>query len=380
MQITRFKIPLSKPYLNDVDLKELVKCFKSSWISSKSPWVTRFERLFAKKISQTNYAVAVNSGTSALFLTLKALNIGPGDEVILPTFTMIATINAVTWVGAKPILVDCQSKKDWNISVNEIERKITNKTKAIIPVHIYGYVCQMDKIIKLAKKYKLFIIEDAAEAMGSTYKEKTAGSLGDISCFSLYVNKIITTANGGVLATNNKKIYQLVKKLSFFDFNQKTHFKHHLIGYNLVLSGLQASLGYSQLKRFQQLLKKRQLIFSWYKEYLGNNKKILFINPPKEQQPNYWFPAIILKNKQEKKIIVRRLLKNGVETREFFLPIHLQPAYRNFFKNEHYPNAEYFYNHGLLLPSFYDLTKKQVKMICNLIKKINEKRRVSKDV
>lgn len=364
--MNKFEIPISKPNLNDKDFQEIKRCFYSSWISSKSPWVDKFEKEFAKKISGTRYGVAVNSGTSALFLALKALDIGPGDEVILPSLTMIATINAVYWVGAKPVLVDSTSIDDWNINIKEIKTKISKKTKAIIPVHLYGYPCDMDEINKIAKNYNLFIIEDAAEAMGSFYKNKIVGSLGNISCFSLYINKIITSGNGGMICVNNKKIYQLLKKIRFFDFNEKIHFKHYLIGYNFALSGLLAALATSQIKRFNHLLKKRRLVFQWYKDNL-RTKKARFIEPPVKNNPNFWFPAIIFNNKKQKENVIKKLFAHNIETRKFFLPIHLQPAYKNFFKNQKYPISEYFFQHGLLLPSYYDLDKKTVCRICRLI-------------
>ena len=367
---TVLNIPISKPNLTKEDFLEIKKCFDSSWISSKSPWVKKFETEFAKKVSGTKYAASVNSGTSALFLALKALGIGPGDEVILPTLTMIATVNAITWVGAKPILIDSTSKNDWNINPKEIEKKITKKTKAIMPVHIYGYPCNMNEINKIAKKHKLYVIEDAAEAMGALYKGKIAGSLSDISCFSLYSNKIITTGNGGMVCTDNQNIYQLIKKLSFFDFNEKTHFKHNLIGYNLVLSGLQSALGYSQVKKFDRLLNKRRQVFEWYRENL-KNKFVRLIIPSRENNPNYWFPAVITKDKRTKEIIAKKLLNNKIETRDFFLPIHLQPVYKKNFQKEKYPISEYFFERGLLLPSYYDLIMLQIIRICETIKAVS---------
>lgn len=369
MKKINFKIPLCQPSLSKSDFQEIKKVFDSSWISSKSPWVDKFEKAFAKRISNTKYAVAVNSGTSALFLALKSLGIGAGDEVIIPTLTMIATVNAIVLTGAKPVLVDSRSINDWNIDVSKIEEKITKKTKAIIPVHLYGYPCDMDEINKIAKKYHLYVVEDAAEAMGATYKGKTVGSLGDISCFSLYVNKIITTGNGGMVCTNDGNIYKLIKKLEFFDFNKITHFKHNLIGYNLVMSGLQAALGYSQIKRFDKFLAKRRLIFKLYIKNI-KNEKFRFIYPEKEVNPNYWFPAIIADSPSTKKEIIRIFKKNGIETRDFFLPIHLQPVYKNNFKNEQYPISEYFFKRGILLPSFYDLKEKEILYICDCVNKL----------
>ncbi len=364
--VNNYIIPLSKPYLTKNDLNEIKKCFNSSWISSKSPKVEEFEKLFAEKVSQTKYAVAVNSGTSALFLALKVLGIGPGDEVIIPTFTMIATVNAVDWVGAKPVLVDCRSIDDFNIDTSFLEKKITKKTKAIIPVHIYGYPCDMEAINRLAKKYHLYVIEDAAEAMGTKYKGKNIGGLGDISCFSLYSNKIITTGNGGMVATNNKTWYLTLKQLCFFDRNEKDHFTHRIIGYNLVMSGLQAALGLSQLRRFERMVANRKKIFNWYRQYLPK-RGVRFVTTCHKQEPNYWFPALIFSDKEMKERVWKKMEKEGIETRVFFRPVHMQPIYKHFFEAKRYPNAEYFYERGLLLPSFFGLTKPQVKHICRLI-------------
>ena len=199
--MAKYKIPISRPNLTADDFIEIKKCFDSTWISSKSPWVDKFESEFAKKVSGTKYAVSVNSGTSALFLALKALGIGPGDEVIIPTLTMIATVNAVSLTGAKSVVVDSRSRDDWNIDPSQIEKKITPKTKAILPVHLYGYSCEMEEITRIAKKHHIFVVEDAAEAMGALYRGKQVGGLGDVSCFSLYANKIMTTGNGGMVAT-----------------------------------------------------------------------------------------------------------------------------------------------------------------------------------
>lgn len=363
----KYKIPVSKPDLTGEDFKEIKRAFDSSWISSKSPWVLKFEKLFAKKVSKTKYAASVNSGTSALFLALRSLGIGDGDEVILPSLTMIATINAVTLTGAKPVLVDCKSFEDFNWDIDEVKKKITKKTKVIMPVHLYGYSCEMDVLIKLAKAKNIFVVEDAAEAMGATYKGKALGSFGDLSCFSLYSNKIITTANGGMVTTNNKKLYALIKKLRFFDFNEDSHFTHRVIGYNLVLSGLQAALGVSQVKRFEKLLEKRREIFKQYKKYLKKSDKYFIPEPIKYQNPNYWFPAVIFKSSKTKEKARLYLKNKGIETRVFFRPLHSQPVYKNLFKDEKYEKAEYFYKHGLLLPSFYGLKESQIKEISKLI-------------
>lgn len=365
--MTKFNIPLSKPYITKNDVRSVTKCVSSTWISSKSPVVNEFEKQFAKKVSGTKYAASTNSCTSALFIALKSLGIEKGDEVILPTFTMIATLNAVKWASATPVLVDSTSKENWNISTSEITKKITNKTKVIIPVHIYGYPCDMKEIAKIAKKYNLFIIEDSAEAMGSIYLNKPCGSFSHISCFSLYANKVITTGNGGMLCTDNKNIYSFAKKISFFDFDEKEHFNHKTVGYNLVLSGLQASLGLSQLSNFQKQLRKRVENYELYKKYLEKSGKLKFIKPIDESYPNYWFPSIIFNTIKDKEKVQYRLNKISIETRDFFRPIHLQKVYSKKRVFGLYPNSEYFYKRGILLPSFYKLTKKEIMFICKII-------------
>lgn len=363
----KYKIPFSKPSLVKSDFVEVKKCFDSSWVSSKSPWVEKFEKLFSKKVSKTKYAVSTNSCTSAIFLTLKALGVGEGDEVILPSFTMIATANAVVMVGAKPVLVDSASKEDWNMDIDSIEEKITKKTKAIIPVHIYGFACDMDRLNRLAKKHNLYVIEDAAEAMGVVYKGRRVGSLSKVSCFSLYANKIITAGNGGVVATDDSRLTDKLKRLRFFDFGRNSHYKHEIVGYNLVLSGLQAALAFSQLKRFNTLLSKRKRIFSWYKQHLEESEKVKFLEPVSDQAPNYWFPAAIFPEAGLKGKVKINLEKKGIETRGFFRPIHLQPPYKQLFGEEKYKFAEYFYKKGLLLPSYYDLKKTDVVRISEII-------------
>ena len=363
-----YKIPFSKPHLTPGDIKMVSDCLKSTWISSKSPQVERFERMFAEKVSQTRYAIAVNSATSGLFLALKALGIKEGDEVILPTFTMIATMNAVLLAGAKPVLADCKDSSDWNISPDGVLKKISKKTKAVIPVHIYGFVCEMDKINDLAKRERIFVLEDAAEAMGSEYKGRRAGNFGDLACFSLYANKIITTGNGGMVTTNDRKLYEILTKIRFFGFGEERHFQHKIVGYNMALTGLQASLGISQLKRFRKYVAKRKLIHQWWKTYLKPTG-LKVVEAPPNQNPNYWFPAVLFPSSNLKNKIANLLEKNGVETRNFFMPLHRQPVFTKMFKKEKLPISESFFEKGLLLPSYYELSEKDVNWASGVVMK-----------
>ncbi|MDP3789898.1 MAG: DegT/DnrJ/EryC1/StrS family aminotransferase, partial [Candidatus Omnitrophota bacterium] len=241
------KIPVSEPLLKGNELKYLTKCIKSNWISSAGNYVERFEKKFSR-CCEAGYGIACTSGTTALHLALTGFGIGRGDEVIIPTFTMIATANAVSYTGAKPVLVDSEPRT-WNIDPAKIEEKITRRTKAIIAVHTYGHPAEMDRIRAIAKRYRLFVIEDAAEAHGAEYKGKRAGSIGDAACFSFYANKIITTGEGGMITTNNKKFAEFTGNLRDHAFSKERHFWHKYLGYNYRMTNLQAAVGLAQAER-----------------------------------------------------------------------------------------------------------------------------------
>jgi perosamine synthetase len=364
-----YTIPLSKPFLRRSDWKEIKACFDSTWISSKSPWVEHFEDAFASTVSHTKYAVSVNSGTSALIASLLALGIGRGDEVILPTFTMVATLSAVIMVGATPVLVDSVASDDWNMDIDKVEELITHKTKAIIAVHIYGYSCDMQRLMEIGQRNKLHIIEDAAEAMGSEYNNRRLGSYGVVGCFSLYSNKIITTGNGGMIVTNDQSIANLLKKVRFFDFGEFEHFVHNRVGYNFALSGIQAALGLSQVRQFTTLLSSRQRINGWYRRSFSKYSHIKMLDPIDGLMPNYWFPAIMIENQEKKQRIISRLEEHRIETRSFFCPMHMQPAFEGMFSAMTYPHSEDLYGRGILLPSYKQLKRSEVQLISDIIVK-----------
>ncbi|MCK4648321.1 DegT/DnrJ/EryC1/StrS family aminotransferase, partial [bacterium] len=236
----KVKIPVCEPKLEGNELKYVTECIKTNWISSRGDYIEKFEKMFSKCCG-ARYGIACTSGTTALHLALASLDIGKGDEVIIPAFTMIATANAITYTGARMVLVDSEPKT-WNIDPEKIERKISKRTRAIIPVHTYGHPANMDKILALAKKYDLFIIEDACEAHGAEYKGRRIGSLGDVACFSFYANKIITTGEGGMLTTNNKEIAQRARTLRNYAFSQERHFWHKYLGFNYRMTNLQAAI------------------------------------------------------------------------------------------------------------------------------------------
>ncbi len=359
-------IRVCEPYITKKEIDFVSRAVKEGNISSTAKYVELFEKAFAKKFG-IKYAVAVNSGGSALFLALWALGVRGGDEVIVPTFTMVATANAVVQCRAKPVFVDCE--ENGNIDVKKIEEKITQKTKAIIPVHIYGHPCDMDKIMAIAKKHKLLVVEDAAEAHGALYKNKLAGTFGEAGCFSFYANKVMTTGEGGMIITNNAALYKKLIKLKAYYFHDKRHFWHEQQAWNLRMSALEASLGLAQLERLNELVDLRRKNAKYYTEKLQDLKDFLvFPSEKKGVKSVFWMYGLVLKKGNRDKLM-KFLEKNGVETRTYFFPMHWQPIYK---EKEAYPVADRLGKNGLYLPSSSQLTKKEKDRVVALVKKFFE--------
>jgi perosamine synthetase len=376
-------IPVCKPTLSGNEKKYVNQCLKTNWISSHGSFIEKFEKKFAQ-FCKTKYAVAVSNGTTAIHLALESLGIGQGDEVIIPNFTMIATANAVLYTGAKPIFVD--AKKDtWNINPDLIENKINAKTKAIIPVHIYGHPCNMDKILQIAEKNSLYVLEDAAEAHGALFKGHKAGSLGHVNTFSLYANKIITSGEGGVITTNNDKINKRLKTLRNHAFSE-TRFIHEQVGFNYRMTNLQAAIALAQLEQIEDFIKARRQNAFKYQKLLADVPGITFPAEKEWAKNVYWMFGILI-NKEEfgtsKEVLMKDLYEMGVETRSFFYGMNQQPA----FNKEPYKisnNKENFHvsrmlsKRGLYLPSSSDLKEKEIIKIVNSIKRIHQKYSCSK--
>ena len=254
-------IPVAEPSFDEEELKNVVEAVKTGWISSKGKFVKEFEENFANFIG-TKYGVATMNGTAALHLALKALNISKGDEVVIPDLGFIATANSVTYCNAKPILVDSHPDY-WCIDPFKIEEKITQNTKAIIPVHLYGHPCDMDPIMEIAESHNLYVIEDAAEAHGAEYKGKIVGGFGDINCYSFFANKVITTGEGGMCLTDNDELYQKMILLRDHGMNPQKRYWHDFIGFNYRMTNLQGAVGVAQLKKIDKFLEKKRLIANW---------------------------------------------------------------------------------------------------------------------
>lgn len=362
--------PVNIPKVNKADIKSVSNVMKRGWISSDGPEVKKFEKNFSVFVNK-KYSVAVSNGTAALEIALKAIGIKKGDEVIIPNFTIISNALAVIKLGATPILVDC-TINNWNMNINHIKKKISKKTKAIIVTHIYSYSNPMDKIKKILKNKKIIIIEDAAEVLGLKYKKKMCGSYGDISTFSFYANKHVTTGEGGMISTNNLNYFKKCSDLRNLCFGKQNRFHHTDIGWNYRMSNIQAALGITQLKNVNKIIKKKIQIGNLYYKILSNNKNIL-INSPKigELKNIFWVVGIVILNKKMlAKELGGKLNKFGIQTRPFFYPMNKQKILKRYLKqkNEKFINSDYISKYGLYLPSFFNLKKKDIEWIS---KKIN---------
>jgi perosamine synthetase len=362
-------IPVCEPMLGGNETKYVLDCLETNWISSAGKYIPAFEEQFARHCG-ARYGVACANGTVALHLALATLGIGPGDEVIIPTFTMIATVNAVTYTGAKPVLVDSEVRT-WNMDVDQIEAKVTEKTKAIMPMHTYGHPVYMDRVWEIAEKYGLYVVEDAAESHGAEYKGQRTGSLGDAGCFSFYANKIITTGEGGMITTNNEEIARLAGNLRDHAFSEERHFWHKYLGFNYRMTNLQAAVGLAQTERFEEFVQKRRDNAYRYTSLLKDIPGIT--TPPEESWAKsvFWMYSILLDDESGATVpfglsrdeLREKLAEKGIETRTFFIPVHLQPIYFKAFKGERYPVAEDLCKRGLYLPSASSLTKEEIEYV-----------------
>lgn len=337
-------IPVNEPLLDGNEEKYLVECIRTGWISSEGPFVQKFEEEFAACVHRC-YGVAVSSGTAALDIAVAALELGPGDEVILPTFTIISCAAAIVRAGATPVLVDADPQA-WNMEVTQIAARITARTRAIMVVHLYGLPVDMAPILELADQHGLAIIEDAAEMHGQTWRGQPCGSFGQISVFSFYPNKHITTGEGGMLVTDDPQLAEQCRSLRNLCFrNQGRRFVHDRLGWNYRMSNLQAALGVAQLERLDQFVARKRQMGARYTELLAGLPGVQLPLARTEDADNiYWVYGLVLADTVafDAEGAMRRLAKLGIGTRPFFWPMHEQPVFRNMglFQDEHYPHAE----------------------------------------
>lgn len=364
-------IPVNEPLLNGNEKKYLNECIDTGWISSEGPFVKKFEDDFST-LCNRKYGIAVCNGTAALEIAVQSLGITNGDEVILPSFTIISCASAIIKAGATPVLVDAD-ELTWNMDVSQIEAKITKRTKAIMMVHIYGLTVDIHPVLELAKKYNLKIIEDAAEAHGQTYNEKPCGSFGDVSVFSFYPNKLITTGEGGMILTDDTIIAERLRSLRNLCFTPQ-RFIHEDLGWNMRMTNLQAAIGVAQLERWQESINRKREIGKLYHELLKDVSIITLPLAKTNYCDNiYWVYGIILNDRSiSAEIIMKQLAEKAIGTRPFFYPMHLQPVLKNrgLFKNENYPISEKLYKQGFYLPSGLAITNEQIIIVTETLKQI----------
>lgn len=370
-------IPVNEPILNGNEKKYLMECIDTGWISSEGPFVKQFEEQLAMRIGR-KYGIAVANGSVALDAAVVALGIGPGDEVIMPTFTIISCAAAVVRAGAKPVLVD-SDPVTWNVDVEKLKIKIEKKKnknlKAIMVVHIYGMPVDMDPVIEIADKYGLKIIEDAAEMHGQTYKGRPCGSFGDISTFSFYPNKHITTGEGGMIMTDDVELAERCRSLRNLCFQPKKRFVHEELGWNFRMTNLQAALGVAQLERLNEFVSRKRRMGKRYTELLSNVEGLQLMPEKTEYADNiYWVYGLVLKDNVlfDAEEAMRRLAQLGIGTRPFFWPMHEQPVFHKMglYKGETYPVAELIARRGFYIPSGMALTEAQMEEVAEAVKKL----------
>ncbi len=372
------KIPVCEPTLSGNELKYVTDCVKTNWISSSGKYIGDFEKKFSEYCKVKN-GISCATGTAALHLAVEAMGIGKGNEVIVPTFTMIASCNSIVYSGAKPVLVDSELKT-WNMDIGKIEEKITKKTKAIMVVHTYGHPVDMGRVNKIAKKHNLKVIEDAAEAHGAEYRGKRTGNLGDIACFSTYANKIITSGEGGILVTNNNEWAANAKSLRNHYFGEP-RFLHKKLGYNYRMTNIQAAIALAQLEQIDHFIEMRRKNAQYYNKLLKNVNGIT--TPPEAEWAKnvYWMYGILVQDDFGMAMpqLRNELDKRGIETRTFFIGMHKQPCYslkdgRFQFPdtNGSYPVSDELERKGLYLPSSSHLTEEQMDYAVDSIKEVQE--------
>ena len=358
------KYPVYQPSLSGNEKKYVNECIDSTWISSKGKFLPVFEKKFAEYIG-IKHATSVCNGTAALHVSLLALGVGPGDEVIVPTLTYISSVNSIAYTGATPVFVD-SLKDSWQMDPADVQKKITPKTKAIMAVHLYGHPCDMDALVSIAEKYNIFLIEDCAEAMGSLYKGTHVGTFGHISTFSFFGSKTITCGEGGMVVSNDETLFARTFHFKGQGLVKNREYWHDVIGYNYRMTNICAALGLAQLEQVDSFLEKKRTIAYWYKEFLESLPVTLHPEIGNVRH-SYWMCSILVEKPESRDPLREYLASEGIETRPLFNPVHTMPMYSQ--KFQRYPVAENLGWRGINLPSWPDLKEDDVKFICQKIAK-----------
>ncbi|TAN00286.1 MAG: DegT/DnrJ/EryC1/StrS aminotransferase family protein [Chitinophagaceae bacterium] len=358
----KFRIPVYKPFLGEEEKNNVIRCLDSTWISSKGEFITVFEEKFAKYLG-VNYATTVSNGTVALHLALVALGIGPGDEVIVPTLTYIASVNAIVYTGATPIFVD-SIEDTWQMNPEEVKKRINQRTKAVIAVHLYGHPCAMDELSKICREKGIFLVEDCAEAIGSKFNGQYVGTFGDISTFSFFGNKTITTGEGGMVVTNDETLHERIVHYKGQGLAKYREYWHDVVGYNYRMTNICAAIGVAQLGKIDFIINRKRRIAELY-ETEFENTGILFHKQVGNVFHSFWMCSILMKDSNERDFVRSKLGERGIETRPLFYPIHTMPMYSKRYEKHHV--AENLGWRGINLPSYVGLKDDELTEICNII-------------
>jgi len=372
-------IYVCEPSLGEEELQNVIEALKDNQISGTfGKYIGEFERKFSSYCG-CKYGVATTSGTTALHLALASLGIEKGDQVILSALTNIATAYAVVYCNATPVVVDSEPVT-WNLDPDKIEEHITDNAKVILPVHLYGHPCDMDRIVKIAREYNLCVVEDAAEAHGAEYlsnedkRWKKVGTIGDIGCFSFYSNKIITTGEGGMIVTNNQEIYEKAKLLRNLAFSNDVRFRHDYLGFNYRMTNLQAAIGVAQVDKIDKIIEKKRYIAKRYNNGLCDLEGVTLPVEMPWAKNVYWMYSILIEREfgLSRDEVIEKLKEKGIETRTFFIPMNQQPVFRKMglFENKKCPVAEELSQKGLYLPSGINLSNEQIDYVIDSIKEI----------
>ena len=361
------KHQMSFPILGKEEKKNILDCVESGWLSSRGKYIEKFEKLFADYCG-TKYAVAVSNGTAALQLALMAAGIKSGEEVIIPNLTFGATANAPMSMGINPVLVDVD-RKTWNIDVADIEKNISKETKAIIPVHLYGLPCEMDKIRHIAQKYNLKVIEDSAEAHGAVFKKRKTGNWSDIGCFSFFGNKIITTGEGGMCTTNDKALYRKMLIIRNNGMEPDRKYWHDIVGCNFRMTNMQAALGAAQIMKLDKFIKKKRQIARWYMEEIKKQKiEAYYQQEEKGVMSIWWMFTLILPKIKDMQKLISYLESKDIASRPIFFPLSSMPAFSRLRKSKTLKNSLELAGKGISLPTNLKLERKDIKEIVSALK------------
>lgn len=349
-------IPVYKPYIGELEKKNVLECLESTWISSKGKYVKEFEQKFAS-YTGTRFGASVTNGTVAIHLALLALGVGPGDEIIVPSLTYVASVNAIKYTGATPVFAD-SLMDTWQVDPEDIRRRITNKTKAIIPVHLYGHPCDMDVIMDIANEHRIFVVEDCAEAIGTEYKGRKVGTFGDIACFSFFGNKTITTGEGGMVLTNDQTLYERSQRLKDQGTAKDREYWHDIIGYNYRMTNICAAIGCAQMERIDEFIEKKRELARYYNAGLKDTPLICHNGRNGDDiKHTYWMYSVMAGDTDERTALREHLKAAGIETRPTFHPSHTLPMYCE--KYQKLPVAEEIGWRGINLPSWPGLSMEE---------------------